>query len=386
MKLEPYFRLMAEHGASDLYFTTGAPVSVRIEGDIRSVGKDELAPGVIKRLVYEVLSDDQVATFEAEKELNLGISLPEIGRFRLNVYYQRGEVSMVVRYIKSVIPEIEALNLPPVLKDLVSYPSGLVLVVGATGSGKSTTLASMVDYRNSTRADHILTIEDPIEYVFSHKRSIVGQREVGLDTWSYGNALREAMREAPDLIMIGEIRDRTTMEAAIAYADTGHLCLSTLHAINSNQALERIINFFPAEAKQQILMDLSLNLRGIVSQRLVSTKASTRIPAVEVLVNTSYAGELIKKGEFRALKDVMEKGATSGMQTFDQSLYELYRSGRITLKDAMDHADSRGDLEWRVNFGGGMKTLKKAKETLDFPSDALDDLSGGMDDLTPPGG
>ncbi|AOU96831.1 type IV pili twitching motility protein PilT [Acidihalobacter yilgarnensis] len=384
MKLEPYFRLMAEHGASDLYFTTGAPVSVRIEGDMRAVGKDPLGPGVAKRLVYEVLGDEQVATFEAEKELNLGISLPEIGRFRLNVYYQRGEVSMVVRYIKSVIPSIEQLNLPPVLKDLVSYPSGLVLVVGSTGSGKSTTLASMVDYRNITRADHILTIEDPIEYVFTHKRSIVGQREVGLDTWSYGNALREAMREAPDLIMIGEIRDRTTMEAAIAYADTGHLCLSTLHAINANQALERVINFFPAEAKQQILMDLSLNLRGIVSQRLVATKASSRIPAVEVLVNTSYAGELIQKGDFRALKDVMEKGVTSGMQTFDQSLYELYRSGKITLKDAMDHADSRGDLEWRVNFGGGMKALKKTKDTLAFPSDVIDEPSA-LDDLQSPG-
>lgn len=384
MKLEPYFRLMAQHNASDLYFTTGAPVSVRIEGDIRSVGSESLGPGVAKSLIYEILSDDQVATFEAEKELNLGLSLPDIGRFRLNVYYQRSEVSMVVRYIKTTIPEIEALNLPPVLKDLVSYPTGLILVVGSTGSGKSTTLASMVDYRNSTRADHILTIEDPIEYVFKHKRSIVGQREVGLDTWSYGNALREAMREAPDLIMIGEIRDRSTMEAAIAYADTGHLCLSTLHAINSNQALERIINFFPTEAKQQILMDLSLNLRGIVSQRLVATKESARIPAVEVLVNTSYASELIKKGEFRTLKEVMERGATSGMQTFDQSLYELYRSGKITLKDAMDHADSRGDLEWRVNFGGGMKGLKKAKDNLTFASDAIEGSPSDLDDLKSP--
>lgn len=381
MKLEPYFRLMAEHGAADMYFTTGAPVSVRIEGHLRSVGKEQLKPGMAKSLIYEILSDQQIRTFEAEKELNMGFTLPDVGRFRINVYLQRGEVSMVVRFIKNVIPTTEALNLPPVLKDLVINPSGLVLVVGATGSGKSTTLASMVDYRNATTAGHILTIEDPIEYVFTHKRSIVGQREIGLDTLSYSNALREAMRESPDLIVIGEVRDRTTMEAAIAYADTGHLCLSTLHAINANQAFERIINFFPPEAKQQILMDLSLNLRGILSQRLVATKAGVRAPAVEVLVNTSYASELIKKGEFRALKDVMEKGSASGMQTFDQSLYELYRSGKITLKDALDNADSSGDLEWRVNFGGGMNSLKKSRERLDFPSDMIDGSIGAIDDL-----
>lgn len=384
MKLEPYFRLMAQHGASDLYFTTGALPSMRVEGEMRTIGKEKLRPGVVKQLIYEVLSQDQVATFEAEKELNLGISLPETGRFRLNVYYQRSEVSLVVRYIKTTIPEIASLNLPPVLKDLVCNSSGLVLVVGATGSGKSTTLASMLDYRNATRADHLLTIEDPIEYVFEHKRSIVGQREVGLDTWSYNNALREAMREAPDLIMIGEIRDRTTMEAAIAYADTGHLCLSTLHAINSNQALDRIINFFPPEAKQQILMDLSLNLRGIISQRLVPSIDGSRIPAVEVLVNTSYSGELIKKGDFHALKEVMERGSTAGMQTFDQSLYELYKSGRVTLQEAMGHADSRGDLEWRINFGGGMKGVKKAKDSLEFPSDDIDDVPSVLDDLELP--
>ncbi|WP_455380448.1 PilT/PilU family type 4a pilus ATPase [Acidihalobacter prosperus] len=381
MKLEPYFRLMAEHGAADMYFTTGAPVNVRIEGNLRPVGKEQLRPGTAKSLIYEILSDQQIRTFEAEKELNIGFTLPEIGRFRINVYLQRGEVSMVVRFIKNVIPTTEALSLPPVLKDLVINPSGLVLVVGATGSGKSTTMASMVDYRNATTAGHILTIEDPIEYVFTHKRSIVGQREIGLDTLSYSNALREAMRESPDLIVIGEIRDRTTMEAAIAYADTGHLCLSTLHAINANQAFERIINFFPPEAKQQILMDLSLNLRGILSQRLVATKEGVRVPAVEVLVNTSYASELIKKGEFRALKDVMEKGTSSGMQTFDQSLYELYRSGKITLKDALGNADSSGDLEWRVNFGGGVNSMKKTRERLEYPSDMVDDSIGAIDDL-----
>ncbi|MEJ2479807.1 MAG: PilT/PilU family type 4a pilus ATPase [Acidihalobacter sp.] len=387
MKMEPYLRLMGEHNASDMYFTTGAPVTVRIEGEMRPVGRNAMMPGTIKQLAYSILGEDQIADFENDKELNLGISLPEVGRFRINVYLQRGEVSMVVRYIKTNIPSIESLNLPPVLKDLVSYPSGLVLVVGSTGAGKSTTLASMIDYRNTTRANHILTIEDPIEYVFTHKKSIVGQREVGLDTWSYNNALREAMREAPDLIMIGEVRDRTAMEAAVAYADTGHLCLSTLHAVNSNQALERIINFFPIEAKQQILMDLSLNLRGIVSQRLVTSVEGSRIPAVEVLVNTPYAAELIKKGDFSGLKDVMEKGTTSGMQTFDQSLYELYRSGKITLKDAMDNADSGGDLEWRVHFGGGVKDLKKTRtrDTLEMPGDSISDPDSGIfDDLTLP--
>lgn len=387
MKIEPYLRLMAEHNGSDMYFTTGAPVTLRIEGEMRPVGRNKMGPGSIKELAYDTLDKDQIATFEADKELNLGMSLPEVGRFRINVYLQRGEVSMVVRYIKTSIPSIESLSLPPVLKDLVSYPTGLVLVVGSTGAGKSTTLASMIDYRNATRANHILTIEDPIEYVFSHKKSIVGQREVGLDTLSYDNALREAMREAPDMIMIGEIRDRVGMAAAIAYADTGHLCLSTLHAVNSNQALERILNFFPGESKHQILMDLSLNLRGIVAQRLVTSVDGARTPAVEVLVNTSYAAELIKKGDFRGLKDVMEKGSTSGMQTFDQSLYELYRSGKITLKDAMDNADSAGDLEWRVNFGGGVKDMKKsrARDALDMPSDNMADAGEGLfDDLKLP--
>lgn len=376
MQLEPYLRLMAEHNASDMYFATGATVSVRIEGEMRPVGRNELSPGMVKKLAYSALDSDKITKFEREKELNFGISVPHVGRFRVNLFLQRGEVSMVIRFIKTDIPSIESLSLPPILKELVSHPSGLVLVVGSTGAGKSTTLAAMIDYRNATRANHILTIEDPIEYVFTHKKSIVCQREVGLDTLSYENALREAMREAPDLIMIGEIRDRGTMEAAIAYADTGHLCLSTLHAVNANQAFERIINFFPHEAKQQILMDLSLNLRGIVSQRLVPTVDGGRIPAVEILINTSYVSELIKKGEFSELKEAMEKGSGSGMQTFDQALYETYKMGRITLKDAMNHADSGGDLEWRVHFGGGMKARKNASSGDDpqLPGESLPEL------------
>ncbi len=279
---------------------------------------------------------------------------------------------MVIRFIKNTIPSLAELHLPPVLKDLVLHKNGLVIVVGSTGSGKSTTMASMIDYRNETLAGHILTIEDPIEYMFGHKRSIVGQREVGLDTLSYENALREAMREAPDMIMIGEVRDRETMEAAITYADTGHLCLTTLHAVNASQALDRIINLFPPNAKRQILMDLSLNLRGIVSQRLVVGEDGERMPAIEVMVNTPYISELIKKGELGEMKAIMEKGAVNGMQTFDQSLYTLYEQKRISLQEALSNADSRGDLEWRINFGGGVAAGEQDSDHLEFPSDNLE--------------
>lgn len=372
MNIEPYLRLMAERNASDLFFTTGAPISVKIEGEMRPVSRTPLEPGMAKRIAYAMMSDAKIKEFERTREMNLGVSLPGLGRFRVNVYVQRGEVSLVVRYIKSKIPTIEQLMLPPVLKDLVMHNTGLVLMVGATGSGKSTSMASMIDYRNSNRTGHILTVEDPIEYVFEHKKSIVGQREVGLDTLSYENALREAMREAPDMIMIGEIRDRQTMEAAIGFADTGHLALSTLQAVNANQALDRVINMFPPDAKQQILMDLSLNLRGIIAQRLVVGKDGKRVPAVEVLINTPYISELIRKGDMGSIKEVMEKGGSVGMQTFDQALFELYKAGRITLQTALSNADSRGDLEWRINFGGGVKSLKKESDSLKFASDVLE--------------
>ena len=371
MNITPYLKLMAERNASDLYFTTGAPASVRIEGETKPASRTALEPGLTKRIAYSVMDERQIKEFEANKEMNLGLSVAQVGRFRVNVYMQRGEVSMVIRFIKCQIPSMEQLNLPPILKDLVLHKNGLVLTVGSTGSGKSTSLAAMIDYRNEQRSGHILTIEDPIEYVFSHKKSIIGQREVGLDTLNYENALREAMREAPDMIMIGEVRDRNTMEAAIAYADTGHLCLTTLHAVNSNQALDRIINFFPPEAKRQILMDLSLNLRGIVSQRLVLGTDGKRVPAVEVLVNTPYISELMTKGQLADIKEVMEKGAVNGMQTFDQSLYELYKTKKISLQDALANADSRGNLEWRINFGGGANTLDKTSEHLEFPSDII---------------
>ncbi len=369
MNIDPYLKLMVEQNASDLFFTTGAPVCTKVEGVTRRVSRNVLEPGVVKKIAYSIMDDQQIQEFEMTKEMNLGISVAGAGRFRVNAYYQRGEISMVIRYIKGDIPEMEDLGLPPVLKKLVMQKNGLVLMVGSTGSGKSTTLASMIEHRNNEATGHILTIEDPIEYAFSHKKSIIGQREVGLDTLSYENALREAMREAPDLIMIGEVRDKQTMEAAITYADTGHLCITTLHAVNANQALDRIVNFFPPEGKSQILMDLSLNLRGIVAQRLIPDVEGGRVPAVEVLINTPYVSELIKRGSVGEIKPIMEKGAASGMQTFDQSLYDLYKSERISLDDALGNADSRGNLEWQINFGGGVKSVSDSSDQLVFPTE-----------------
>jgi twitching motility protein PilU len=359
MKITPYLNLMAEKIASDLYFTTGAFVSMKVDGATQHISKSELKPGTTKQLAYEVMSEQQIKEFELTKEMNLGLSVPGGGRYRVNIYYQRGEVSMVIRYIKCEIPSIDKLGLPEILRELVMKKNGLVLMVGSTGSGKSTTLASMIEFRNQHEYGHILTIEDPIEYVFSHKKSIIGQREVGLDTLSYDNALREAMREAPDVIMIGEIRDKLTMEAAMTYADTGHLCLSTLHAVNANQALDRMLNLFPSQAKNQVLMDLSLNLAAIISQRLVPASDGGRIPAVEILLNTPYISELIRKGEFAGIKEVMEKGAAVGMQTFDQCLHELYRNDMVSMEDALNFADSRSNLEWQINFGGQVKSTSE---------------------------
>jgi twitching motility protein PilU len=366
---------MSEQQASDMYFTTGAPVSVRIDGEMRPVGKSMLTPGMTKKLAYDLLTPAQIKEFEKSLELNLGVSYTDLGRFRINVYMQRGEVSMVIRYIRADIPSIDELGLPDVYKTMIMRKKGLVLVVGATGMGKSTSLASMLDHRNKTESGHILTIEDPIEFMFRHKKCIVGQREVGLDTLSFDNALREAMREAPDVIMIGEARDRETMESALRYADTGHLCLTTLHATNSNQTLDRLLNFFPSDAHNQVLMDLSLNLNCILAQRLVKTEEGNRIAAVEVLVNTPYISKLIREGEFHEIKEIMQKGNESGMKTFDQSLFELFKSQKIDLKTALAHADSSSDLEWKINFGGGMKELEGEEgqsEPLEFPSSPAD--------------
>lgn len=374
MNITPYLKLMADKGASDLFFTTGAPVSMKIEGDTKAVGKSPLEPGIVKQIAHSIMSEEQREEFAHELEMNLGMSLKGIGRYRINIYLQRGEVSMVIRYIKADIPSMDQLTLPEKLKDIILLKKGLILVVGSTGSGKSTTLASMIKHRSETVSGHILTIEDPIEFAFSHSRSIVGQREVGLDTRSYSNALREAMREAPDVIMIGEARDEETMKAALSYADTGHLCLTTLHAVNANQTLDRVLSFFGNESSEQILMDLSLNLRAIISQRLIQSRDGKRVAAIEILINTPYIAELIRKGEFGDIKEVMEKGASEGMQTFDQSLYDLFKKGKIDLKSALSNADSRSNLEWRINFGGEKEIDKsEGDEEMDFPS-SMDDL------------
>lgn len=364
MDIVPYLKLMAEKGASDLFFSTAAPVTIKIEGNSAPLSDKPLPTGMVKKLAYSIISDEQQKVFEEKLELNFAISVSGVGRFRINLYRQRGEVAMVIRYIKTRIPSIEELHLPTILKQLVMEPRGLVLLVGATGSGKSTTLATMIDHRNRHKTGHILTIEEPIEFIHQHKKSIVDQREVGLDTLSYSNALKNAMREAPDVILIGEIRDRETMQHAIAYADTGHLCLSTLHANNANQTLDRIINFFPESAHHQLLLDLSLNLRAVVSQRLVSAHDGKRVPAVEIMLKTPFISELIEKGDIDGIKDAMEKNPEPGVQTFDQSLFELYQSGKISKEEALDNADSRNNLMLKIRLSTGVKD-----------GDSLDDWS-----------
>jgi twitching motility protein PilU len=310
--------------------------------------------------------------------MNLDVPEDRSGSFRFNIFIQSLDVSIVVRFIKSNIPKFEDLNLPDILGDLILEKRGLILIVGATGAGKSTSMSSMLDYRNANDAGHILTIEDPIEFIFKHKKSIINQREVGIDTHSYKDALREALREAPDVIMIGEIRDKETMEASIAFSDTGHLCLSTLHATNATQALDRIINFFPPKQKNQILMDLGINLNTIISQRLLNDKTGGRVAAVEVMINTPQISQLIISNRLDEIKDAMSKGGESDMITFDQALFGLFKKGKVDLATALENADSRSELEWKMNFGGGETTLtsdtNKKKDALNFTElDPLDD-------------
>jgi twitching motility protein PilU len=356
MDITPYLKLMVDKSASDLFFYVGAPVHIKIDGVVRAVGNKALTPGQPREIAYSVMKDDQIKEFEREWELNFAIPLQGVGRFRANVFKQRGEVSMVVRYIKGEIPQVEELGLPPLLRKLVMEKRGLILMVGATGSGKSTTLAAMIDHRNSSSPGHILTIEDPIEFTHQHKKSIIGQREIGIDTHHFENALKSAMREAPDVILIGEIRSRDVMKYAMSYAETGHLCLSTLHANNANGALERIVNFFPEDARAQLLMDLSLNLRAVVSQRLIRGLDGGLVPAVEVLLNTPYIADLIQKGKIDYVKDAMEQGTEGGMMTFDQALFELYKASKISKEEAIKNADSRNNVGLKIRLHEGMAT------------------------------
>jgi twitching motility protein PilU len=353
MDIGYFLKLMTEKGASDMFLTTGAPVNIKVEGKLYPLGNTGLPGGMVKKIAYSLMDEGQVPAFERDLEMNMAIAVKDAGRFRINVFKQRGEIGMVIRAIKSEIPSIESLKLPQVLKQIIMEPRGLVLVVGATGSGKSTSLAAMLDYRNVNTSGHILTIEDPIEFLHRHKKSIVNQREVGLDTRSYHDALKNAMREAPDVILIGEIRDTDTMEAGIAFSETGHLCLATLHSNNADQTLERILNFFPESAHKNVLMNLSLNLKAVISQRLVTGKDGKRLPAVEVLINTPLIRDMIRRGQIHEIKEAMDRSLQDGMQTFDQALYALYKEGKIELEEALIKADSRDGLALKIRLSEG---------------------------------
>jgi twitching motility protein PilU len=369
-------RLLVQKNGSDLFITAGAVPSMKVDGEMKQISNQALSPQHTQVLVSAVMNDKQRAEFEETQECNFAISLPGVSRFRVNAFTQRGSVGVVLRVIRSEIPLLEDLNLPPILKDIAMTKRGLVIFVGATGSGKSTSLAAMVGYRNKNSHGHIITIEDPIEFVHNHINCIVTQREVGVDTDSYEVALKNTLRQAPDVILIGEIRDRETMEHAIAFAETGHLCLSTLHANSTNQALDRIINFFPEERRQQLLMDLSLNLRSLISQRLISNiSGNGRMAAVEIMLNSPLMSDLIFKGSVHDIKELIAKSNELGMQTFDQALFDLYEAGQIKYEDALRNADSVNDLRLRVKLEGKESGNHDLMEGLDRISMEEDDDS-----------
>ncbi len=352
MDIQPYLKLMVEKNASDLFFTVNSPVKIKIEGQATSVGKTVLTGELCKAAAYGIMNEYYTGVFEKNLEVDFAIALEDgSARFRVNVFHQRGEIGMVLRLIPSKIPTVEELGLPEILNEVIMSKRGLILMVGATGSGKSTSLAAMLNYRNENMAGHILTIEDPVEFSHPHKKSIFNQREVGVDTLSYAKALKSSLREAPDVILIGEIRDRETMESAMELSNTGHLAVSTLHANNANQAMERVINMFEQSEHKQLFMDLSLNIRAVISQRLVTGVDGKRCAAIEIMVNTPHIQELILKGDLDEIKVAMAESGQKGMQTFDLALYNLYKEGRIDLEEALNNADSRTNLEAKINFG-----------------------------------
>ena len=383
MDFNDYLTILVKNEGSDLYLSTGAPPCAKFHGKLKPIEKTPLSPGVIKAIAYEMMDKKQQEEFDDELEMNLAYTISGVGRFRVNIFKQRNEISIVARNIVTEIPKVDDLGLPPVLKDIIMAKRGLVLFVGATGSGKSTSLAALIDHRNSNSSGHIITIEDPVEFVHKHKKSIVNQREVGVDTRSFEKALKNTLRQAPDVILIGEIRDKETMEHALAFAETGHLCISTLHANNANQALDRIINFFSEERRNQLLTDLSLNLCAFVSQRLVETVDKKRAAAIEILLGTPTISELIMRGDIDGIKEIMQKSENIGMQTFDTALFKLYIDGRITLDEALKNADSANNLRLRIKLhsqDGGAGIEQDTSETEEEETSSFGGLSLSLEE------
>ena len=351
MNVKPLFKLMVEKKASDLFFAPYSPVKIKIDGKIMSVNKMELTPKQVRQAAMEIMTEEQIEALARDLEIDFAVSETGLGRFRVNAFHQRGNLAMVMRYITAEMPTLENLGMPAAFGDLIMHKRGLILMVGATGSGKSTTIAAMIDHRNRKTASHIITIEDPIEFLHKNQKSIVNQRELGLDTRSYSRALRSALRAAPDVVMVGEIRDVETMQAALDIAGTGQLAIATLHSNNAPETLDRIINMFPVAQQRQVFVDLSQYLRAIISQRLVRNREGKRVAAVELMLNTPHIAELIEKGDIVGVKEALRDSSEQGMQNFDQALLKLYRRGEITLQEALTNADSRTNLEAQINFG-----------------------------------
>ncbi len=373
MNLNAYLTKLVDNDGSDLYLTVNAPPAAKFHGQLKSLDSNRLTREQLMEVAYQLMDSEQQAQFEKKPEMNLALSVPEIGRFRVNIFKQRNNPALVIRNIKVEIPSADSLGLPQILKKIIMEKRGLILFVGGTGSGKSTSLAALIDHRNANSSGHIITIEDPIEYMHPHKKSLVNQREVGVDTDSYEDALKNTLRQAPDVILIGEIRSQETMEHALAFAETGHLCLSTLHANNADQALDRIVNFFPEERRNQLLLDLSLNLKAFVSQRLIPTIDEKRVAAIEILLGTQLVRDMIRKGNVHSIKEVMEKSENLGMQTFDNHLLKLYQSGKISAEEAIKHADSANNIRLKINLSAEESAVATATD------EALGDIDDDLD-------